>query len=76
MANKPTKTTTTFSSGPAGRGLRVVSRPDSFWRAGMLFTIEPRVLPYSELTEEQADDIKSEPLLAVTEVDVEPPADT
>ena len=74
MATKQPKIT---AAGPATKGLRVVARPDSFWRAGLQFTKEPRVIPLSELTPAQLGEITDEPLLVVTEVDIEPaPAPT
>lgn len=69
-----TKKTTPKAAGPATRGLQVTSRTASFWRAGIQFTGEPRVVPLSELTDEQVEAITSEPMLVVHEVDI-PPAD-
>lgn len=68
MATKQTKTP---GAGPATKGLRVVARPDSFWRGGLQFTKEPRTIPLSELTPAQVEEITEEPLLVVTEVDIE-----
>lgn len=64
------------AAGPATRGLSITSRPESFWRIGRQFTGEPTVIPLSELTEAQVEELTTEPLLAVVEVDVEPPPKT
>lgn len=63
------------AAGPATRGLKVVSRRPSFCRAGRQFTGEPTVIPLSELTEDQVDALKAEPMLVVQEVDIEPEAE-
>ncbi len=49
--------------------LRVVSLSpqNGFRRAGMFFTNSPTILVLSELTQEQVDKIKGEPMLDVTE---------
>lgn len=63
----------TQSAGPAERGLEVTARRDSFWRAGLQFTREARVVPLAELTPEQADAIRAEGdggQLVVSEVDI------
>lgn len=52
--------------------LRVSSVPERFWRAGMAFGREPVVVPLTDLTAEQADAIRSEPLLRVEEVTLVP----
>jgi hypothetical protein len=68
--------TTAPAAGPAGTGLKVTSRPESFWRGGLQFTREPRVLPLAELTPEQADAIRAEGdggQLVVEEVAIEAP---
>jgi hypothetical protein len=61
-------------AGPAGKGIRVISRPPRFRRAGFIFTAEPTVIPLSELTEEQAASLVKEPNLVCTPVDI-PQAD-
>ncbi|MDP3165125.1 MAG: hypothetical protein Q8N06_06680 [Hydrogenophaga sp.] len=63
------------AAGPATKGLKVVSRPASFRRGGQSFTGEARVVPLSDLTEEQAEQIKNDANLVVQEVDIEPPAE-
>lgn len=60
------------AAGPATRGLKVVSRRPSFCRAGRQFTGEPTIIPLSELTEDEVDALKDEPMLVVQEVDIEP----
>lgn len=64
-ANKAAK-----AAGPATKGLRVATKRDGFRRAGIEFT-GTTVLPLSELSEEQVEAIKAEPMLVVDEVDVE-----
>lgn len=62
------------AAGPADRGLRIVSRPPRFLRCGREFGPEPRTIPLSELTDEEVERLKAEPLLVVIEVDI--PAQT
>jgi len=70
MATRNPKT-----AGPATQGLKIVSRPASFCRAGRQFTSDPTIIPLSELTPDQAEALKAEPNLVVTEVDIEPADD-
>lgn len=58
------------AAGPANVGLQVVSSSDGFRRAGFAFGREPRVLALADLTPEQVDAIKAEPMLAVVEVEI------
>ena len=51
-------------------GLRVVSRPEAFRRAGFAFTSSPTVLKLADLTEKQIAMLTNEPKLVVVEVDV------
>lgn len=44
-------------AGPADKALKVVSRRPSFWRAGIEFTAEPKILPLNEITEAQREAI-------------------
>jgi len=52
--------------------LRIVSRRESFWRAGYQFGLQARTLLVSELTEAQVKRLKAEPQLVVVETDVAP----
>jgi hypothetical protein len=61
------------AAGPADKALEVSSRRASFWRAGLQFTTEPRVLPLAELSAEQAEQIRDEGdggQLVVAEIDL------
>lgn len=62
-------------AGPETRGLKVTARPASFRRGGHTFTGEAKVIPLSELSEEQVAAITSEPNLVTQEVDIDPPAE-
>lgn len=64
MATKPK------TAGPANKGLRVATKRDGFRRAGIEFT-GSTTLPLSDLTPEQVEAIKAEPMLVVDEVDIE-----
>lgn len=66
MATKPK------GAGPASKGLSVVARAQQFCRAGLRFGPEATVVPLNELSEEQAEAIRGEPMLVVAEVDIEP----
>lgn len=63
-------TTKAKPAGDASKGLKVTARADHFRRAGFAFTGEARVIPLSDLTEEQVEQLKNEPLLVVQEVDI------
>lgn len=67
MATAPKKK----SAGAADKGLKVTSRPASFRRGGYTFSGEARVIPLSELTEEQAAAIVEDPNLVTQLVDIE-----
>lgn len=51
--------------------LVVVAKHEGFRRAGFSFGSEPARLIVSELTDEQVEQLKGEPMLVVTEVDEE-----
>lgn len=61
------------AAGPATKGLKVVSRPASFRRGGHTFTAEPKTIALDQLTEEQAEQIKTDMNLVVQEVDINLP---
>lgn len=63
------------AAGPANVGLQVVSSREGFRRAGYAFGREPRVIPLAELTAEQVEAIKDEPMLAAVEVEIPPSAE-
>lgn len=64
------------AAGPETKGLRVVSRPPTFRRAGFTFSSEARTIPLSEVSQDQVDLLKGESNLVVSEVDIEPAAET
>ena len=53
------------------KALRVRAFNDHFRRAGITFGKEDQVIPLADLTAEQIAQIKSEPLLAVSETEIE-----
>lgn len=61
------------AAGPETKGLKVTSRPPTFRRAGFTFSAEARVIPLSDLTEEQAAQIVEDPNLVSQLVDIDPP---
>lgn len=63
-------------AGDANKGIKVISRPSTFRRAGYTFTAEPTVIPLSDLSDEQLEQIESEPNLVSQRVDIELPAET
>lgn len=67
-----TQAKTAKAAGPATKGLRIVSKRDGFRRVGRAFDGTPAVIPLSELTADQVEQLTTEPMLVVTEVDVEP----
>lgn len=58
------------AAGPAGKGLKVVPKKDGFRRAGRVFTGEGQVIPYEDLTEQEVEQLTTEPMLVVMEVDL------
>lgn len=62
--------------------LKIKSKPESFRRAGIVFTREGVIVDTAQLTDEQIDALENEPNLVVAEVDGnesdttdQPPAD-
>lgn len=53
------------------KALHVRAFSDRFRRAGITFGKEEQVIKLSHLTDEQIDQIKKEPLLAVSEVEID-----
>lgn len=64
------------AAGPADKGLRIVSRKDSFRRCGRAFGIEPVVIALADLSDEEVALLENEPQLLVARVDIniDPPA--
>jgi len=66
------------SAAPAGSllALRVVSKSPlgTMRRAGFVFEASAQVVALADITPEQAEAIRAEPLLDVTETEIEPPA--
>lgn len=62
-------------AGAADKGLKVTARPATFRRAGYTFTADARVIPLSELSEEQLALIEADPNLVSQRVDIEQTAD-
>ena len=58
------------AGGPAGKGLRVVAKKDGFRRAGRVFTGDAQVIPYEDLTAEEVEQLTTESMLVVMEVDL------
>ncbi len=52
-------------------GLKVICRKDGFWRAGRLWTKEPRTVALDSFSKEQVEQLKAEPMLIVEEVSIE-----
>lgn len=59
-------------AGDASRGLQIVSRPAAFYRCGRMFTATPTTLSLADLSDDEVERLKAEPLLVVTEVDIKP----
>lgn len=62
------------AAGAATEGLKVTSRPATFRRGGYTFSAEARVIPLSELTEEQVEQIEGDANLVCQRVTIEEPA--
>ncbi|MGQ3072570.1 MAG: HI1506-related protein [Ferrovibrionaceae bacterium] len=55
------------------KALKIVSRPDSFRRAGHEFTSEPKTILLTDLTADQVQALRDEPKLVVVDIDIEDP---
>lgn len=55
------------------KALSVQASRDGFRRAGRAWSKEETVVPLNELTEEQIEQLKDEPALTVTEVEIDAP---
>lgn len=71
MATNTAKPTTKASTEPQP-ALRIISRRESFWRAGHQFGLQARTLLLSELSEDQVARLKAEPQLVVVETEATP----
>lgn len=69
-------TTKAKPAGSATQGLKVTARADHFRRAGFAFTGEARVIPLSDLTDDQVEQLKAEPMLVVQDVEIKAEAET
>ena len=56
--------------------LKIVSRPETFYRCGMAFGTEPRIVPLADLTDEQVNILYAERNLLVTEVPYSVPGES
>ena len=63
-------TTKSKAAGPANKGLQVTAKREIFFRGGQQFGHETRVVALADLTTEQAEQIRAEPMLVVSEVDI------
>ena len=63
----------TPKAGDKLHGVEVIAKADVFYRAGRAWGHAPTVVPLSELTEDELDELKSEPMLLVREVDIARP---
>lgn len=68
-------TTKAKPAGDASKGLKVTARADHFRRAGFAFTGEARVIPLSDLTVDQVEQLKTEPMLVVQDVEIKAEAE-
>lgn len=67
------KTSAPKAAGEPTKGLGVTARRDSFWRAGLQFTRDERIVPLSDITPEQEEAIRAEGdggQLVVRDVDI------
>lgn len=62
------------AAGAATEGIKVTARPATFRRGGYTFGAEARVIPLSDLTEEQLGQIEGDTNLVTSRVTIEEPA--
>ena len=68
---KETRKSSSKLAGASTQGIVVVAKRAEFYRAGRRFGHEPVQIALSELTEEQLEVLKDEPMLVVRDVDIE-----
>jgi hypothetical protein len=66
------KTTKPKAAGPEDKGLRIVAKREGFRRAGHQFGSQAVELSLADLTSEQVEQLRNEPMLVVTDVDMTP----
>lgn len=66
------KATQPKAAGPATKGLKISAKREKFYSGGITepFGYEPRVVPLSELSTEQVEELTSDTWLVVEEVDI------
>lgn len=67
-----TKTKGSKAAGAATEAIEVIARRESFYRAGIEFGHAPTVVLLSEITAEQLDEIKNEPMLITRDIEIDP----
>lgn len=74
MAKTPNTAAAKRAEASAGKALKVTARRESFWRGGLQFTGDPRIVPLDTITAEQEERIRAEGqpggMLVVEEVDL------
>ncbi len=60
------------AAGPATKGLKISAKREKFYSGGITqpFGYEPRTIPLSDLTPEQAEELIADPWLVVEEVEI------
>lgn len=59
-------------AGDATQGVEVIAKTDVFYRAGRQWGQTPTVVPLSDLTEDELQELRDEPLLIVRDVEIKP----
>ena len=69
-ATTPPNPTDAPTKAKSVKGLEVIARDTVFYRAGHEWAAEPRSVKLSDLTQEQIDELRNEPMLIVRDVDI------
>lgn len=60
----------TAKAGEATKGIEVIAKTEVFYRAGRQWGQNPTVVPLAELTEDELQELRDEPMLIVRDVDI------
>ena len=60
----------TKKAGEAAKGIEVIAKTEVFYRAGRQWGQNPTVVPLAELTEDELQELRDEPMLIVRDVDI------
>lgn len=57
-------------AGEANKGIEVIAKTEVFYRAGRQWGQSPTVVPLADLTEDELQELRDEPMLIVRDVEI------